>query len=201
MPRLGTAESPLSRKIAPHPAWFSAAAALTPVTRLAVVGVTAAALVAAVLPAGAAAPRGSVGNPYSIRTTARLPGSGGWKLRVNKSTPNAPLAVLGNGTWAVRPGKQFFLINVTVAYSGKASHAVFSAYNLFAIGRGGLAFTQLNDNCGVVRNGLDDFKRVPSGSRISGNLCFWVRETDARVLLLKYQSSSSRRARVVFKLR
>ena len=180
---------------------FSAAATLSPLTRLAVAGVTAAALMAAVLPAGAAAPRGSFANPYPIRTTAQLPGSGGWNLRVNKSIPNAPLAVLGNGTWAVRPGKQFFLINVTMGYSGKASHAVFSAYNLFANGRAGLAYTQVNDNCGVVRNGLDDFKRVPSGSRISGNLCFWVQETDAPVLLLKYQSSSSRRAKVFFKLR
>jgi hypothetical protein len=170
-------------------------------TRLALAGVTAAALMVAVLPAGATAPRGSIGNPYPIRTTAHLPGSGGWTVRVNKSIPNAPLAVLGNGTWAVRPGKQFFLINVTAAYSGKASRAVFSAYNLFAIGRAGLLYTQLNDNCGVVRNRLDDFERVPSGSRISGNLCFWVRETDARVLLLKYQSSSSQRARVFFKLR
>ena len=170
-------------------------------TRLAVAGVTAAALMAAVLPAGATAPRGTIGNPYPIRTTAHLPESGGWNLRVNKSIPNATLAVLGNGTWAVRPGKQFFLINVTVAYSGKASQAVFSAYNLFAIGRAGLLYTQVNDNCGVVRNGLDDFKRVPSGSRISGNVCFWVRETDARVLLLKYQSSSAHRARAFFKLR
>jgi len=168
--------------------------------RLAVGGAIAAALMAAVLPAGATAPRGSIGKPYPMRTTAQLPGSGGWNLRVNKSTPNATLAVLGNGTWAVRPDKQFFLINVTVGYSGKAPHAVFSAYNLFAVGRGGLAYTQVNDNCGVVRHGLDDFKRVPSGSRISGNLCFWVRETDARVLLLKYQSSSSRRARAFFKL-
>jgi hypothetical protein len=170
-------------------------------TRLAVAGLTAAALMAAALPAGATAPRGSIGNPYPMRTTAHLPRSGGWNLRVNKTIPNATLAVLGDGTWAVRPGKQFFLINVTVTYSGKASHAVFSAYNLYAIGRAGLLYTQLNDNCGVVRNGLDDFKRVPSGSRINGNLCFWVQATDARVLLLKYQSSSSPRARVFFKLR
>jgi hypothetical protein len=180
---------------------LSGAAALKPRTRLAVAGVAAAALMAAVLPAGATAPRGSIGKPYPVRTTARLPGSGGWSLRVNKSTPNATLAVLGNGTWAVRPGKQFFLINVTVAYAGKAPHAVFSAYNLFAVGRAGLAYTQVNDNCGDVRNGLDDFKKLTSGSRISGNLCFWVQETDARVLLLKYQSSSSQRERAFFKLR
>jgi hypothetical protein len=180
---------------------FAGAAALKPMTRLAVAGVTAAALMAAVLPAGASAPRGSIGKPYPMRTTAPLPGSGGWSLRVNKSTPNATLAVLGNGTWAVRPGKQFFLINVTVAYSGKTPRAVFSAYNLSAVGRAGLAYTQVNDNCGQVRGGLDDFERVPSGSRISGNLCFWVQETDARVLVLKYQSSSSPRARAFFKLR
>jgi hypothetical protein len=180
---------------------LSETATLSRMKRIAVGGVVAAALMAMVLPAGATAPRGSIGKPYPMRTTAQLPGSGGWNLRVNKSIPNATLAVLGNGTWAVRPDKQFFLINVTVGYSGKAPRAVFSAYNLFAVGRGGLAYTQVNDNCGVVRHGLDDFKRVPSGSRISGNLCFWVQETDARVLLLKYQSSSSRRDRAFFKLR
>jgi hypothetical protein len=93
---------------------LSEAATLSRMTRLAVGGVIAAALMAAVLPAGATAPRGSIGKPYPMRTTAQLPGSGGWNLRVNKSIPNATLAVLGNGTWAVRPDKQFFLINVTV---------------------------------------------------------------------------------------
>ena len=134
-----------------------------------------------------------------MKTTAVLPGSGGWKLRVNKTLPNASLAVLGDKTYAIRPGKQFFLINVTVAYSGKTPHAVFSAYDLSARGRGGLQYTQLNDSCGVVRSALADFKRLSAGSRATGNLCFWITQPDARALLLEYRSSSGR-LRAVFKL-
>lgn len=169
-------------------------------TLLALAGVVAAALATAAPPAGATELRGSLGNPYPVRTTAALPGSGGWRLRVNRSIPNASLAVLGNGTYATRPGKQFFLINLTVTYAGKGSHALFSAYNLYAVGRAGLVYTQLNDNCGAVRNGFADFKRVSAGGRITGNLCFWVQEADARGLLLRYQSSS-RGAKVFFRLR
>jgi len=167
-------------------------------TRLPVVALTAAVFATAALPAAAAAPRGSMGNAYPIRTTAPL--GQGWRLRVNRAIPNASLTVLGDGTYAVRPGKQFFLVNVTASYSGKGSHAVFSAYDLSGIGRGGLVYTQLNDNCGVVRGALNDFKRVSAGSQVTGNVCFWVRPTDARVLLLKYQPPAGGKA-VFFKLR
>jgi hypothetical protein len=170
------------------------------VTRLVLVGAFAALLAAGALPASATAPRGSGANPYPLRTTARLPGNGGWKLTVNKTIPNATLAVLGNGTFAVRPDKQFFLINLTVAFFGTRPHAIFSAYNLYTVGRARLLFTQLNDNCGAVRNALADFKRVARGSRITGNVCFWVPHPDARVLLLEYRSSS-KRSKVFFKLR
>ena len=171
----------------------------SPAVRRLSLAACAALLVIGVLPAGATAPRGSRANPYPIRTMARLPGSS-WKLRVNKAIPNASLAVLGNGTYAVRPDKQFFLINVTVGYVGKSPHAVFSAYNLTAVGHSGLSFTQLNDSCGDVRNGLADFRRVAPGRRITGNICYWVPKPDARVLVLKYQSSSSR-SKVFFTLR
>ena len=134
-----------------------------------------------------------------MRTTGKLSGSGGWRLTVNRTVPSAPLSVLGNKTYAVRPGKQFFLINLTVAYSGKKPRAVFSGYDLYAIGRGGLVYTQLNDSCGVVRGALQDFRKVAHGSRISGNVCFWVVGADARALRLEYRLSSSR-AKTFFEL-
>lgn len=167
--------------------------------RLAVVGLCSG-LLFAVAAAGATAPRGSLANPYPMRTLAELPRSGGWSLRVNKSIPDASLAVLGDKTYAVRPEKQFFLINVTVGYSGKSPHAVFSAYNLTALGRAGLELTQLNDSCGDVRNALADFRRVASGHRITGNLCYFVPRAYARGLVLKYQSPS-KRAKAFFRLR
>ena len=75
-----------------------------------------AALVAAAS-APAAAPRGTRANPYRIRTLVRPPDSEGWKLRVNKSVPNATRSVLKWNKFNPPPraGDQFFIINITIS--------------------------------------------------------------------------------------
>lgn len=169
-------------------------------SRIVLTVVALAVLLSAVLPASAAGPRGSRGNPYPIRTLVRLPEGEGWKLRVNKSIPNATSLVLQENQFNDRPkpGRQFFIINITLAYSGKGSSSAFAAINLSALGRSNVAYEDYDDSCGVIPDELDDFKKVFSGGRITGNICYSVRKTDVRSLLLFYEPSFSFTDRQVF---
>lgn len=166
--------------------------------------VLAAAVAAAVLvaaPAGAAGAKGTRAHPYPMRTTVLLPKSHGWKLRVNGAVPNGTRLVLAASKHNFPPpaGEQYFLINVSMIYTGKGRDAPFSAFELTSVGRTGLTYTSLNDDCGTPPKALNDFRKVRSGGKLTGNVCFRVRQQDARGLLLKAVFTSSA-ASVFFKL-
>jgi hypothetical protein len=160
-----------------------------------------AALLVAVQPAAAKAPRGSRANPYPVRTTIVLPEGKAWTLRVNGSIPNGTRFVLSKKSNFPPPdGEQYFVINLTMTHRGKGIGSPLSAYDLSAVGRSGLTYTRLNDDCGNVPKALDDFKRVASGRNVTGNICFSVRQVDARGLVLKCVPTASRRTKVFFRL-
>jgi hypothetical protein len=160
-----------------------------------------AALTIAALPAAAAGAKGTRAHPYPLHTAVLLPKGKGWKLTVNRAIPDATRIVLkAPGAYSVQRGEQYFLINVTLVYTGKGSASIYSAYDLTAAARSGLVYTRLNDDCGGIPHPLPDFKKVPTGGRITGNICFSVVEKDARGLLLKCVPTKSQRAKVFFKL-
>jgi hypothetical protein len=148
----------------------------------------------------AATPKGSRTNPYRLHTLVKLPEGEGWKLRVNKSVPNATRVVLAENQFNDRPkaGRQFFMINITLVYTGKGSASAFAAVDLSVVGRSNVAYEGLDDDCGVIPDELDDFKKVFSGGRITGNICFSVRKSDVSSLLLFYEPSFSLRDTQVF---
>jgi hypothetical protein len=78
---------------------------------------------------------------------------------------------------------------VTLTYAGKGASAVFSAYNLSALGRFGQTYTAQNDDCGVVPKALDHFQRVRAGRRVRGNVCYDMLDEDAPALRLEHRSS------------
>lgn len=159
------------------------------------------ALLIAVLPAAAAGARGTRVNPYPLHKAVLLPHGQGWKLMVNSAIPNATKIVLkAPGAYSVQPGEQYFLINVTLAYTGRGSASIYSAYDITAFARSGLVYTRLNDDCGGIPHPIPDGKRVPSGGRITGNICFSVVQRDARGLLLKCVPTAAKRTKVFFKL-
>jgi hypothetical protein len=143
------------------------------------------ALVAVVGAAAATFGQGSRSNPYPIRTLVSVPDSKGWKVRVNQAIPNATAAVLADNEFNDKPkvGRQFFIINVTEAYSGKGSSNAFGGLTLSALGRSNVAYDS-SDSCGVIPQELDEFKTVFSGGRLTGNVCFSVKRTDVASLLL-----------------
>jgi len=162
-----------------------------------------AALVAAAS-APAAAPRGTRANPYRIRTLVRPPDSEGWKLRVNKSVPNATRSVLKWNKFNPPPraGDQFFIINITLAYSGGGFDIPFAPTRLSAVGRSNITYTATTDSCGGIPEALHFRSRVRSGRNVTGNICFSVSKNDVRGLLLKYESEfSSNQKQVFFRLR
>lgn len=166
--------------------------------------VTLAVLICSVV-AGAAGGIGTRANPYKMRTLVALPGSKGWKLRVNKVIPNGTSLVMAENQFndPPKPGRQFFIINVTLIYTGTKSTSPFGDVTLYAVGKSNVAYgTDLSDYCGVIPDKLDDFAKVFPGGRITGNICFSVRKPDAARLLLYYEPSFSLDdVQVFFKLR
>ena len=90
---------------------------------------------------------------------------------------------------APAPGKQYYMVTVTLTDAGKGASAVFSAYSLSALGRFGRTYTAQDDDCGVVPKALDDFQKVRAVRRVSGNVCDDVLEEDAPALRLEHRSS------------
>jgi hypothetical protein len=133
--------------------------------------------------------KGTRSKPYKLHTLVPLPESKGWKFRVNKSTPNANAAVHGANEFnsPPKPGRQFFMINVTMIYTGPGTSTAFEAGSFGAVGKTNVAYAQGTDDCGVLPNPLDDSTKVFSGGRITGNICFSVRKTDVSSLELFYE--------------
>ena len=156
----------------------------------------------------AAAPQGSRAKPYAVHTFAGLPQSRGWKLRVNKTVPNATRAVVKWNKYNAPPraGDQFFMINITLGYTGdraptqnrSRANTRFSPTSFSAVGRSNITYTTITDSCGSVPHALNFGWRVRTGESVTGNICFSVSKTDTRGLLLKYESVRSLHPKAVF---
>jgi hypothetical protein len=134
---------------------------------------------------GAVQATGDRAHPYPLHKSVVIPSSKGWKLRVNKSVPNATRLVLDENMFNDKPavGRQFFMINVTLTYVDRGSSSPFSGLTLNALGRSNVAY-DVGDSCGVIPKELDDFKKVYRGGSITGNVCFSVKRKDVASLLL-----------------
>jgi hypothetical protein len=151
----------------------------------------------------AASPRGSRANPVPMHEGAVIPESKGWRVKVNRSIPNATSMVLAENQFNDKPasGRQFFVINVTATYKGGGRSSVLEALTLSALGKSNVAY-DTSDNCGVVPDELDTFKKVFSGGSLVGNVCFSVKKRDvASVLLMVEPSFSFNDVLIFFKTR
>jgi hypothetical protein len=159
----------------------------------------------------AAAPKGSRARPYALHTFAGLTQSRGWKLRVNKSIPNASRAVTKWNKYNAPPraGDQFFLINITLGYTGEGRRSPsglprrrfdspVSPNSFSAVGKSNITYTAITDSCGSVPHALNFGWRVRTGESVSGNICFSVSRTDVRGLVLKYESQRSLHPKALF---
>jgi hypothetical protein len=149
--------------------------------------------------ASAASPRGSRDRPVPVHNGISIPDSKGWKVRVNKSIPNATSMVLAENQFNDRPaaGRQFYIINITATYTGSGRSSAYSGLTFNALGRSNVAY-DYEDDCGVTPSEFDDFKKVFSGGSISGNICFSVKRSDIPSLLLMVEPGFSFEDTLVF---
>ena len=119
---------------------------------------------------------------------------------MNKSIPNATRAVLKWNKFNPPPraGNQFFIVNLTLAYTGKGFESPFPPSRIFVVGGSNLPYSVTDSSCGGIPAQLHFRTNVRSGGRITGNMCFSVRKTDALRLLLIYQATSAPDNRQVF---
>lgn len=136
---------------------------------------------------------GSRANPWPMRTWVKLPETKGWSVRVNSVVPNATAAVLAENQFNDKPkvGRQFYIISMSVRYSGKGSQAELSAGSFSAVGGSNVAYSGFDDSCGVVPKELDEFKTLFSGGSITGNICFSVKRSDVASLKLYFEPTFS----------
>jgi hypothetical protein len=138
-----------------------------------------------------------------MHVTFTIPSSKGWSVKVNKTVPNATRLVLNANQFNDPPkrGRQFYMINVAVAYRGPGKSTPTAGLTFKALGRFNVAY-DYQDSCGVVPGELDTFKTVYSGGRLSGNVCFSVKKSEVPSLLLLVEPGFSfEDASIFFRLR
>jgi hypothetical protein len=115
-----------------------------------------------------------------------IPGSHGWRVRVDGSIANANRLIEAENSPfndPPPPGLQYFIIKVTIRYTGRGSSIWWQDLTFLALGRSNVAYDYSAD-CGLTPNELGDSKHVYSGGTQRGNICFAVKKTDLSSLLL-----------------
>src|SRR5258707_13105655 len=104
---------------------------------------------------------GSRANPWPMQTWVKLPETKGWSARINSAVPNGTAAVLAENQFndQPKPGRQFYIVGVSLRYSGKGSASGFLGAGSFsAVGRSNVAYSDSSDSCWVIPKELDAFK-------------------------------------------
>jgi hypothetical protein len=128
--------------------------------------------------------RGSRTEPIPFGTAADI--GGGWWIHVVDVIPNANV-VVGNENMfndPPAPGRQFFVVTMSVTYEGPAesgSMAFSSPFSL--VGDAAIAYNQSENSCGVVPN---DFPSTDifRGGTIEFNECWEVPSDDEEIASL-----------------
>tara|TARA_X000001036_G_C20597252_1_gene773447 strand:+ start:106 stop:1263 length:1158 start_codon:yes stop_codon:yes gene_type:complete len=121
-------------------------------------------------------------SPYPIDSWVSI--EGGWKLKVNESTPDATDLVLAENMFNEPPkdGHVFFLVNVSLENESNDIQDGFWG-DIKAVGDGNVELDPYG--CGVVPNELYNYVDVFPGGSIEGNICFEVpvSELDAEIVI------------------
>jgi len=126
----------------------------------------------------------------------------GWRMKVDSATPDATAAILDFNSFNDPPaaGRQFFMVRVTVTYTGQGSDAFDGAFRPRAVGAEALGYSGFENSCGDIPDELSE-NEVFTGGTISGNACWEVRSGDAASLVLYDAPPSIVPMRLFFALR
>jgi len=146
----------------------------------------------AVMAASAAVPAtaqdsgdGTRARPYPLHALSPVRKTHGWYLRINKVVWNANQIILKESeqNHAPRPGKQYVLVNLTLAYRGQGRAAAINGLVFYAAARNNRTYDFQLDPCGLTPGLLDDLIKLGSGSSTTGNLCVTIDKRDLSTLL------------------
>ncbi len=150
-----------------------------------------------------AAPKpGTRSRPYPVGKTVTV-ARGEWKLRVNRSVPNATSIMLAENSFNRKPlpGYQYYMFNLTVTYAGADSGSVPEFLtDIGLVGASNVAYTiGVSTSCGgpAPKDFLLQPDTLLSGGKETGNDCRSVFKRDARSMTLYWGSGTER---VFFKL-
>jgi len=139
-----------------------------------------------VKPAPSAPPPAPAGttrdNPLPVGSVGT---SGGWRITVLGTTPDATAAVLAENQFndPPEPGSQFFIATVRASYVGDGSESFLGDFRLRAVGASAVEYTTFENSCGVIPNPITSNDVFPGGT-IEGNVCWQVRSSDASSLVM-----------------
>ena len=130
----------------------------------------------------AGAPAGSTGdrsNPVPTGVLADI--GGGYRLQVLSVTDDATGLVAAENQFNDPPpaGSRFTIVEVALGYYGFDDPQSGFLVSVQAVGSGS---TQLEANCGVIPNDLDQFSDMFGGGVIRGNLCFVTTPADTGLI-------------------
>lgn len=160
-----------------EPVWFS-------------LGNTAAPSVATPAVPVAAVETSSRENPVPLGTPAVV---GDFIVTVVSTTPDAAAAIADetSSNDPPAPGEQFYLMTVSVTYTGTESVAAWLALRFRAVGDTGIEYTFVDNSCGIVP---DDGSSVPEmfpSATVEYNVCWAIDSADAASLLMYVQPPSN----------
>lgn len=124
----------------------------------------------------------------------------GWAVKVNDVTPDATAAVRARNQFNDPPpaGQQFYIVNITAAYSGPGSKTPLSDLRFSTVDSGNTQITE--GHCGVIPDDFDAFKEVFSGGSLTGNICFAVPSATFASLVLYVDAGLFQTQRAFFAL-
>jgi RTX calcium-binding nonapeptide repeat (4 copies) len=136
---------------------------------------------------------GTRANPVPLGQLASITAGlqAGWRLRINRSTPDATDLVLETfrGNRPPDPGDQYFLVSISVRYDGPGSARPSAVLKVLgAMGDADSAYwLGPPHECGVLPEPqltMLAYEPVATGTEVTGNVCFAVQRRDAASLLV-----------------
>ena len=126
----------------------------------------------------------------------------GWRMKVDSATPDATAQVLDASPFNDPPaaGRQFFMVHVTVTYTGQGSDSFEGSFRLRAVGAAALGYSGFENSCGDIPGELSENEAFTGGT-ISGNACWEIRSSDIASLVLYDAPPSIVPMRLFFALR
>ena len=144
--------------------------------------------------------QGTRENPIALGKEVAL--GDGWRMKVDSANPDATAAILDYDSFNDPPvaGRQYFLVHVTVTFTGQGSDIFEGSFRLRAVGAAALGYSGFENGCGDIPDELSE-NEVFTGGTISGNACWEVRSNDAASLVLYDAPPSVVPMRLFFSLR